>query len=203
MTASHTKSKTSAKLRPVTAKVSRAASKISQTAKRTTQRASAATKKAVSRAKQASKTRKTTRRSAPFTWREGTLLSMIGVCALMIGVSLFVSKFYNPETHAYNELEKLAKSYYIEYLYPQMLGKNINTPEKVLSKYSETGISSIALRQFLLYNDGKHYDSLPIFQNSSYQCSLSKTFVRYYPVAPYGPRDFRVQYYPSCSAVED
>lgn len=204
MTVSHTKSNKTSTSRSVTTKVSRAASKISQTAKRTTKRASEATKKVVSRARQSSRARRNSLKvKDKFTWRECTLLSIIGVCAVMIGIAIFVGTFYNPEAHASKELEKLAKNYYIEYLYPQTLGKNINNPEKVLTKYAETGLASISLRQFLLYNNGKHYPSISVFQNNAYQCSLSKTFVRYYPVAPYGPRDFTVQYYPSCEVIAD
>lgn len=204
MTASQTKKPKSRSLKTVSGKASRAASKISQTAKRTTKRASEATKKAVSRARQSAKSRKASQpKKTKLTWREGTLFSILGICALMIGISIFISAFYNPEAHASKELEKLAKSYYIEYLYPQVLGKNLNNPEKVLSKYAETGIASISLRQFLLYNNGKHYSSLSVFQNKTYQCNLNKTFVRYYPVAPYGPRDFRAQYYSACEPVTE
>lgn len=141
------------------------------------------------------------RKSSRFTWREGALLSMIGVSAVMIIATLILSNVFDPVKRSEHELEKLADAYYIEYLYPRSLGKYLNEPEAVLKDYVSQGLPAVLLRQLLLYNNGKNSSSIEAFSNSYYQCDTNKTYVRFYPVEPYGPRDYTLQYGTACEKV--
>lgn len=142
------------------------------------------------------------RKREPFTWREYTLLSMISVSAISIAVTFSVSAFCDPAKVREQELTKIARDYYVEFLYPGALGKYINQPETVLKNYVDHGLPSVKLRQLLLYDNGKYLTSKSIFSNSSYQCDVNKSYVRYFPVAPYGPYDFVVHYNPVCEEVD-
>lgn len=133
-----------------------------------------------------------------FSWREVTLMSLIGTCAVMIAFTLVFAKIADPAQRGQKELEKLAKAYYIEYLYPNALGSKLHQPEAILADYTAQGLPSVRLRQLLLYNNGKHADSVSVFDNPYYQCDLSQTYVRYYPVEPYGPYDYTAVYGTAC-----
>lgn len=138
---------------------------------------------------------------ASFTWRERALLSMIGVSAAMIMLTLSLTAIYDPVKRSERELDRLAHDYYIEYLYPRALGEHINEPETILSDYTERGLPNVKLRQLLYYDEGKNAASLEAFSNIYYKCDTNKTYVRFYPVAPYGPTDFRTYYESACEKV--
>lgn len=138
----------------------------------------------------------------PFTWREYTLLSMIGVSAIAIIISLSMCVFCDPVKAREQEFTKIARDYYVEYLYPSALGKYINQPETILKDYVEHGLPNVKLRQLLLYDNGKYLTSKSIFSNSYFECDANKSYVRYFPTAPYGPYDFIVHYNPVCEEVD-
>lgn len=135
---------------------------------------------------------------APITWRESLFLGLIGICVLAVGLSFVLRSNFHPDKDAEAELSRLADSYYIEYLYPSILGSKRDNPESVLAVYSEAGLPNVLLRQLLTYNDNAHADSARFFSNAYYKCDTSNSRVRFYPVAPYGPRDYTVKTYLSC-----
>ncbi len=194
----------------VTAKLSLATEKAAQATKKTARQISTRVSKAAanltkranqtfkpkssSRAK-SSTARQTSRRTSTnrFTWREVTLLSLIGTAASVIIATFILGDVLDPVKRSHNELERLANAYYIEYYYPHSLGKYLDQPETVLKDYVHQGLPVVRLRQLLLYDNGKHSDSIDIFSNDVYSCDTNKTYVRYYPVEPYGPRDYTLK----------
>lgn len=138
---------------------------------------------------------------APLTWRESLFLSLIGICILMVGLSFLVQSSFHPAQDAETELSRLADSYYIEYLYPSILGSKRDDPESVLAVYAEAGLPNVLLRQLLTYNNNSHADSARFFSNTYYECDTSNSRVRFYPVAPYGPRDYTVKTFLSCEEL--
>ncbi len=188
---------TAQKIGHSTAKLAKTASAKIAKAKQTRSKRSASAKP---QARRNVRTRSSTKRVA-MTWREKTLLSLIATSAAMIAVTFAFSVLYDPIKRSERELEKLADAYYIEYLYPSVLGKSLNQPETILADYVSAGMPSVRLRQLLLYNDSKYSDSASIFSNSYYHCDTNKTYIRYFPVAPYGPRDYTVKYGTACERV--
>lgn len=180
-----------------TAKLAKTASAKITKAKQTRSKRSASAKP---QARRNVRARSSTKHVA-MTWREKTLLSLIATSAAMIAVTFAFSALYDPIKRSERELEKLADAYYIEYLYPSVLGKSLNQPETILADYVSAGMPSVRLRQLLLYNDSKYSDSASIFSNSYYHCDTNKTYIRYFPVAPYGPRDYTVKYGTACERV--
>lgn len=154
------------------------------------------------RAKSAtSPNRRFSKKHTQFTWREATLLSMIGTSAAIIAITFVLSNIFDPVKRSEHELEKLANAYYIEYLYPRSLGKYLNEPETVLKDYVSQGLPTVMLRQLLLYDNGKNASSINAFSNDYYQCDTNKTYVRFYPVEPYGPHDYTIKYGTACEKI--
>lgn len=137
----------------------------------------------------------------PFTWREITLFSQIGVSIVAILFTFIFCDVNDPVKRSQTELERIARDYYIEYLYPASLGKYLHQPETVLKDYTESGLPAVRLRQLLLYNNGQFAQSADAFSNSYYQCNTNKTLVTYYPVAPYGPRDVVTTFNTDCEKI--
>lgn len=133
----------------------------------------------------------------PLDWPEFTLIGILVASVLLIAVSMLLQMSFNPRGDAEAAMEKLADAYYRGHLYPQLLDYQIDRPEK-LETYAETGVPTTYLRQLLDYNDSKQVVATKVFNNQYYQCDTNHTGVRYYPHAPYGPRDYTVKYFWSC-----
>lgn len=137
----------------------------------------------------------------PLSWDEITLLSIVGTSVVAIIFSFAFAALHDPVKRSERELAKLADAYYVEYLYPRTLSGNFDDAATILGDFTVQGLPSIRLRQLLLFNDGKYASSATAFSNSYYECDTNRTYVRYYPVAPFGPRDYTVQYGTACEKV--
>lgn len=131
-------------------------------------------------------------------WSGWVLVGIVLCSALAIGMSLMTSALYmTPEEEAETMMKRLADDYYVEYLYPQMLGSLDADPKEVFERYAELGVSMTYLRQLLNYGDGSHAKYATYFEPVG--CDSNATGVKYYPVEPYGPDDYRVTYMWRCS----
>lgn len=199
-----TSAKVSAGLKQAARKTGQAAKKTAQSVQNTVRKITQSSAKSAPAARSRSTARRKTttkRKREPITWREIALISQLGTSAFVIIFALIFCAVNDPVKRTQQELEKLADAYYIEYLYPSSLGSKLYQPETVLADYAQAGLPAVKLRQLLLYNNGKYSSSLSVFSNAYYKCDTNQTYVRYYPVEPYGPRDYTVTYGPVCEKV--
>lgn len=138
----------------------------------------------------------------PLLISKGCLLSLVVICALCVVIAFIVDLSFNPERDAMKTLDQLADDYYVDYLYPNTLGQHLDDPASVLSKFTESGLPTIRLRQ-LLYSNDATADSASIFSNPYFHCDTNQTSVRYYPVAPFGPRDYTAKFTYSCESLRE
>lgn len=130
------------------------------------------------------------------TREDWVLLGMVGVSGLMIVCAFIIAFVGNPMNRAKWELNKITDDYYITYLYPRLLGRLSADPEEMLGKYIDKGVATTYLRQLLHYDSDRNASSAVIFSDAG--CNTNTTWVRYYPQAPFGPRDYRVEYEMRC-----
>ncbi len=145
------------------------------------------------------KTTKKTRKNKPkhaLEWPEWTLIGIVLCSTLLIALALCTGFFKTPQEKAEAELEKIAKAYYTEYLYPRLLGNLDNDPKTVLQVYYEVGVPTTYLRQLLHYNGDEHAESAKYFEQL--KCNTNSTGVKFFPVEPYGPNDYTVTYIWRC-----
>lgn len=135
------------------------------------------------------------------TTSEYSLLGILATACLCIITAFLTIANFDPARDAERAMSNLAADYYIEFLYPRTLGSQINNPAPILSRYAEIGFPSVRLSHILLYNNGSHASYASYFNNKHYQCDTSHSYFRFYPVAPYGPRDYTVEYSPDCLEV--
>lgn len=129
-------------------------------------------------------------------WEDKVLFGCVILSTIAILISLSTLLLDTPKEIAERELAYLSDEYYIAYLYPRLVGNY--EPEEILPEYAQAGVSTTYLRQFLLYNDGEHADSEAKFSDPRYKCDTNLTGVRYFPRAPWGPRDYEVSYIWHC-----
>lgn len=118
----------------------------------------------------------------------------------MVLIALATQLIKTPSERAEQALHRLANSYYVDYLYPRLLGNLDTEPAKVLAEYRDKGVATTYLRQLLHYNNDENIEVAPVFQNVG--CDTNTTHVRYFPTEPYGPRDYTVEYTFRCEAED-
>lgn len=128
----------------------------------------------------------------PLTWREWAMLGVLGMCAVAVLSSFAVKASFHPEEDAEKAMERLAKAYYTEYLYPQVWAAEGGT-EEAIEQYKDTGFPLVYLRQMLVFNDRKYADQKQYFANKYYECDENSSRVYFLPVAPYGAEDFTLK----------
>ncbi len=138
------------------------------------------------------------RRNDPVFARKFVTWGVI-VSAVMVGVSLFVTVYYNPEAEVKRKFEELATRYYEEYFYEKFTEAiDPSLREEKMKLYAETGLQPVLLRQLLLYQNGKYASYKQYFEREGYKCDKNKTSAKFYPVEPYGAKDYTVVYNFEC-----
>lgn len=139
------------------------------------------------------------KRSDPVAARRFVVIGVL-VSAVMVGVSLFVTVYFDPEKVAQRKFEELATTYYEDYYYDKFMSEiDPELKEERLKMYETTGFQPVLLRQLLLYQNGKYASYKGYFDKDGFSCDKNKTSAKFYPVAPYGKTDYTVKYEYSCA----
>ena len=139
------------------------------------------------------------KRSDPVVARRFVTIGVL-VSAVMVGVSLFVTVYSDPEKVAQRKFEELATTYYEDYYYDKFMSEiDPELKEKKLEVFEQTGFQPVLLRQLLLYQNGKYASYKGYFERDGFSCDKNKTSAKFYPVAPYGKTDYTVKYEYSCA----
>ena len=117
----------------------------------------------------------------------------------MVIFTIILTTFFNSEAIAHRKSEKLAKEYYEEYYY----GRFIETIDESvfdtkMKTFEETGLQPVTLRQLLLYQNGKNQAYKKYFATKDFNCDKNTTTAQFFPVYPYGVKDYTVEYKYSC-----
>lgn len=119
---------------------------------------------------------------------------------IVIGV-VVAGLFIKPQTMVESKIGAMAADYYENYLYKNLEDSGIYADNReglkeVLAEYSETGLSSVTLRQFLLY-DNRKYGADTEFLTK--YCNENKTYVKFFPEPPYEKNSYRAEFNYSCN----
>lgn len=125
----------------------------------------------------------------------------IGIIILLIIIAAVVGlEIYNmPDKKINREIDRLAAAYYEERFYPSYLASlNDTSVEEGFSKYQDTALQPVYLRQLLAWSREQGNDVDEIFNNTHYRCNTNTSKVIYQPVAPFGKKDYTYTYDLSC-----
>ncbi len=112
---------------------------------------------------------------------------------LIIGYIIF-SLLSTTENITKSKFEKLASTYYENYLYEEVSNKN-SDPTKVLEEYDGVGLSTVYLRQILYYEGQTDTEAVEYL---SEHCDENNTSVKFYPESPYKKTSYHAEYSYSC-----
>lgn len=124
----------------------------------------------------------------------------VAISTVMVGVSLFVTVYYNPEAVAERKFAELAKVYYEDYYYDRFV-ESVEPElfEEKMAKSTDTGFQPVLLRQLLLYQNGKYASYRKYFEREGFSCDKNKMSATFYPQAPFGRTDYKVEYNVACA----
>ncbi len=123
---------------------------------------------------------------------------MIGVAVLsVVGLAIFALN-YNPGSQDQVEakIASLAQAYYETYYYPDAFGDNLDKATDFLSRFAESGLSRVSLRQILLLTPGVTESEKTLLRE---KCNENATSVIYYPEAPYEQGSYHTEFHYSCN----
>ena len=123
------------------------------------------------------------------------ILAVIGLAGLMVILATFSAFFFTPERVVKDKIETLAKEYYENTIYENIVSNATKPLDEIMKKYTEKGFSRIYLRQLLVLSSNTHPDYSSII--TSY-CNENLTSIVIYPDAPYGRTDYHINYDYSC-----
>ena len=151
------------------------------------------TKKRKRFSKQVQKLLKKSQRTFHLTARKLTLMIIV-VAVLTVGLALLLGAIFNPEATTKREIEAMARDYYETYYYENF--KVSEDDVAVFSEYTESGFAKTTLRQLLLFDGGRYKSA---YERLTNYCDENATTVLFYPVEPYGAKNYRAEYNYSCN----
>ena len=123
------------------------------------------------------------------------VLCVISVVFIGVIVAVVASLLFTPERTVKAAISGMATEYYEKDFYP-MIADSFTSGTADVSRYENYGFAPVTLRQLLLYDDAKNADkSKKVLE----YCDENGTAVKFYPEAPYGQHDYRVEYTYSCT----
>ncbi len=126
-------------------------------------------------------------------------IGVVIISILAVAGYLFAANYFAPEKMAHRELEKISRDYYENFFYDNFVARLTGDQKQAeFEKYTENGFPRVYLRELFLYDNEKHADSKQYFKYQGYTCNTDQTYVTFYPTAPFGDRDYRIEYNYSC-----
>ena len=127
------------------------------------------------------------------------VITVIVLAMIIVVLSVFFSHITNPENIVHRKIEEITADYYENYWYDIYSKAVEESSDKTiadsLSHYSEKGLNKVTLRTLLLFDGERNASSASTL---THYCDENDTFVKIYPTAPYGKKDYRVEYNYSC-----
>ena len=137
------------------------------------------------------------KKSPKLTGIRNTIITVILLAMITVVLAVLAVIFNTPERVVKSKIESIAADYYENFFYQSIVEYKTTQKEleKTMQKYEKDGFSRITLQQLLLYDNQKHADAAETLKN---YCNESETAVTIYPKAPYGQKDYHVEYDYSC-----
>lgn len=129
---------------------------------------------------------------APIAKRFAAII--IAVCSVLVLLNVAASAYFNPKTVVEREISALAKEYYEDYLYNNLIGSREGAAvAEEMKRYKDTGVSNTYLRQLLLYDSGRRKEASGYFNQKNFKCDHNKTYVKFFPEEPYQKENYRFE----------
>ena len=134
-----------------------------------------------------------------FLFSKRAILTIIIVAAMTVVLALLFNILTTPERTITKKIEDIAADYYENYLYSSIASSssinNTKPVTEIIGNYAKNGFDAITLHQLLLFDNQRHANAAAIL---SRYCDEYETTIHYYPVAPFGQKDYHADITYSC-----
>ncbi|MBQ3263681.1 hypothetical protein IJH06_01015 [Candidatus Saccharibacteria bacterium] len=120
---------------------------------------------------------------------------VIILAMLIVILATLLSHFSDPERLVKTRIEDIAADYYENYFYTKIESYTSQPTEKILESYKDKGTQKYSLDYLLLFDGERHSDSAAVLTK---YCDENDTYVKYFPVEPYGKTDYRAEITYAC-----
>ena len=144
------------------------------------------------------KTKKSRKRKPDYSVKtRKVMIIVVSALILLVVIALICGLVFNNEAETKRKLDAMANEYYEEFIYENLIHGAMaqDEIESAMSRYVEQGFSSVNLRQLLLYDNKKNVKEGEFVKRF---CDENRTSVKFYPIAPFGKKDYRVEYQYKC-----
>ena len=126
------------------------------------------------------------------------LLFLIPFLSVVIIITIVCANIFSPENQVKSRFSALATYYYENVFYEGLIHSSnfSGDPEKALQNYQDSGLPTISLRQFSLYDQTKASDDVKYLIK---YCDENVTTVTLYPDPPYTQTSHHAEYKLSCN----
>ena len=125
------------------------------------------------------------------------ILSVILLATLAVILAVLLHSLSSPERVVKQKISEIAADYYENYFYPQLTANLADNSSLsiAMERYETPGFNQITLRQLLLF-DNEHYAKSGSILST--YCDENDTTMRIFPISPYRPTDYRIEYHYAC-----
>ena len=125
------------------------------------------------------------------------ILSTIFIVIFIVVVAVISSFLLTPERRVKASIDSLASNYYENYIYKNLISspKYSGDINGTMQKYIERGFAPVPLRQIISFSQTTESDSAKLIEE---YCDINRTFVKFYPDAPFSSTAYHIDYTYSC-----
>ena len=127
------------------------------------------------------------------------VLIVILLAAITVIIGSILSTVLTTENQVKATIDSIASDYYENYFYETLYSSpefDRDNPGAILEEYQEKGLSTLALRDLLLYDDQRHYND---YDYLTKYCDINQTFIQFFPDPPYDKSSYHTKITYSCN----
>lgn len=122
------------------------------------------------------------------------ILTIIGLVTILVVTLTVLALNVGTEDQVEAKISRLTRTYYENYYYPNAFSDQTAATD-FLSRFTESGLAPVSLRQLLLTAPGVTEDDKTFLRK---YCNENTTVVHYYPEAPYAQDSYRPEITYAC-----
>ena len=131
-----------------------------------------------------------------FTTAQKVILAIIGIIVLIVVVFTIFALNYTTKYQAEGRIADLAHAYYESYYYPNAFGDDQQKATDFLSRFTESGIAPVTLRQMLISSPNATDQDREFLLK---YCDQNTTEATFFPESPYAADSYRAEFTYSCN----
>ena len=134
-----------------------------------------------------------------FSAMRRAILTVIVLAMMTVILAVLTQSMMTPENTVKRKVESIAADYYERYYYDLILNQNaVSEGElaQIMERYVGPGFAKVPFSQLTLYDGQKYAEAGKVLNE---YCDDEQSYIKIYPEAPFGRKDYHVEYHYSCN----